>query len=254
MLNKPACPATPPIRRAVGSWTTPRSIWRSAPSHGHENGRHGSVGAIRALSEAAGRNCVSFIAERIENLLLREPVQRQPAHPPDDVAEEEEVDVAVDEALRRAASPALPRSRSAIAVSLPVHASARSRSGRSPEVWVSRWRMVMSRLAVALEPGHERRDPIAEAQLAALDQHHHAGRRRHHLGERGEVEHRVERHRLDSRHQRALPDRLLIQDPVAAPDQHHRSGQLLLGDRLLHQRLDRSSLRWSIAAAWLVVG
>ena len=99
--------------------------------------------------------------------------------------------------------------------------------------------MVMSRFAVALEPGHERRYPVVEAQLAALDQNHHAGRRRHHLGERGEVEHRVQRHRLDSRDQRALPDRLLIEDPVPAPDQHHRSGQLLLGDCLLHERLDR---------------
>ena len=99
--------------------------------------------------------------------------------------------------------------------------------------------MVMSAFAVALEAGHERRHPVAQAELALLDQHHHAGRRRHDLGERGEVEDRVERHRLDRRDQRAAADRLLIEDPVAAADQHHRAGQLLLGDCLLHERLDR---------------
>ena len=34
VLNRPAWPATPPIRRAVGSWTMPRSIDMSGPWHG----------------------------------------------------------------------------------------------------------------------------------------------------------------------------------------------------------------------------
>ena len=64
---------------------------------------------------------------------------------------------------------------------------------------VSRWRMVMSAFAVALEAGDERRHAIAEPESALLDQHHHARRRRHDLGQRREVEDRVERHRLDRR-------------------------------------------------------
>ena len=52
VLNRPACPATPPIRRAVGSWTVPRSICMSAPSHGHPYAVHLWVGAMRARSDA----------------------------------------------------------------------------------------------------------------------------------------------------------------------------------------------------------
>ena len=61
VLNSPACPATPSMRRAVGSWTTPRSILRSGPSHGQPYGVQLSVGAIRGDSEAGGLNIVSFI-------------------------------------------------------------------------------------------------------------------------------------------------------------------------------------------------
>src|SRR5262249_37219951 len=50
--NKPACPATPPMRRAVGSCTTPRSI-RFCSSY--------SVGAMRRLHCGGGRNRVSPI-------------------------------------------------------------------------------------------------------------------------------------------------------------------------------------------------
>ena len=61
VLNSPACPATPAMRRAVGSCTTPRSIFRSGPSHGHPYGVQFSVGAMRGCSAAGGLNPVSFI-------------------------------------------------------------------------------------------------------------------------------------------------------------------------------------------------
>ncbi len=35
VLNSPAWPAMPPMRRAVGSWTTPRSGAASGRLHGH---------------------------------------------------------------------------------------------------------------------------------------------------------------------------------------------------------------------------
>jgi hypothetical protein len=61
VLNNPAWPATPPMRRAVQSCTTPRIIFALGPSHGQPNSVHGSVGAIRGCSDAGGRNIVSFI-------------------------------------------------------------------------------------------------------------------------------------------------------------------------------------------------
>jgi hypothetical protein len=62
VLNSPAWPATPSMRRAVGSWTTPRRKGTSAVfAQGHENGRHRSVGAVRAASNAGGRNIESFM-------------------------------------------------------------------------------------------------------------------------------------------------------------------------------------------------
>ena len=59
MLNSPAWPATPPMRRAVGSWTTPRSITWSGPAQGQPYGVHISVGAMRGLSDSGGLNIVS---------------------------------------------------------------------------------------------------------------------------------------------------------------------------------------------------
>ena len=63
VVNIPAWPATPPIRRAVGSCTTPRSIGgagvAAAPGTHGSFGGHRSVGAIRGTSAAPGRNAVS---------------------------------------------------------------------------------------------------------------------------------------------------------------------------------------------------
>ena len=81
-------------------------------------------------------------------------------------------------------------------------------------------------LAVALEPGNEGRHRIVQAHAALLDQLHHRRRRRDDLGQRGEVEDRVERHRLGRRHDRALAVRLFEDDRVAAPDEHDRARRL----------------------------
>ena len=61
VLKSPAWPATPPIRRAVGSCTTPRSIVIFSPSHGQPNGVQDCVGAMRGTSAAGGLNIVSFM-------------------------------------------------------------------------------------------------------------------------------------------------------------------------------------------------
>ena len=65
----PACPATPPIRRAVGSCTTPRSGAASgaACTATGPSSSQRSVGAIRGDRPAGGRNPVSRHAERLED-------------------------------------------------------------------------------------------------------------------------------------------------------------------------------------------
>ena len=59
MLKSPAWPATPPIRRAVGSCTRPRSMVAPGPPQGHARGAQASVGAIRGTSSAGGSKPVS---------------------------------------------------------------------------------------------------------------------------------------------------------------------------------------------------
>ena len=108
--KRPACPATPPIRRAVGSWTTPRSGGASGVLHGHAAiVSQRSVGAIRVRFAAGGIELRVDHAERLEDLAAGVAIERLAAHARDDVAEQEEVDVAVDEALARRRRWALPR-------------------------------------------------------------------------------------------------------------------------------------------------
>ena len=97
-------------------------------------------------------------------------------------------------------------------------------------------------LAVPLESRNERRDTVAQPDLSLFQQDHHARRRRHHFRQRREVEDRVERHRLHGRDQRAVADGLLVERLLTAADEHHRPGQLFLGDGLGDERPDRVEL------------
>ena len=109
--EQPACPATPPIRRAVGSCTVPRSIAARGPPHGQASGVHASVGAMRAAARpAAGTSCRACrAARRCASARRRRAAGRSTrAH---DLAEQEEVDVAVDQPLARRRPRALPRRR-----------------------------------------------------------------------------------------------------------------------------------------------
>ena len=108
--EQPAWPATPPIRRAVGSCTMPRSIVISGPSHGQPYGVQLSVGAIAGAGAAAGSEHRVLHPERLEDLLASRTVERHAADAADDVAEQEEVDVAVDERACPAGRSAPPRS------------------------------------------------------------------------------------------------------------------------------------------------
>ena len=127
VLKSPACPATPPMRRAVGSCTTPRSIGGSGPSHGQPSGVHFSVGAMRGRNDRGRQEHRVVHAERLEDPRPRELVRAAAAHAADDVAEQEEVDVAVDEALARRLDVGTSSIASSIAASEPLHVVAPGR-------------------------------------------------------------------------------------------------------------------------------
>ena len=162
------------------------------------------------------------------------PIDPLAAHSLDDVAQEEEVDVAVDEPL------AGPRQRDFFTcapdrllrtVELDVELEIGTQAGDVRQQMTDR----DLGLAVARELGDEARHRIAQPDAAVLHQLHHARRRRHHFGERGEIEQGVFGHRLGRRQNRASAERVGVQDRVSAPDEDHRPWKLALRDGLFDQ-------------------
>ncbi len=90
--------------------------------------------------------------------------------------------------------------------------------------------MVMRLLPYFAELRDERRDRIREADAPVLDQHHHRGRRRDDLGERGQIEDGVDRHRLGHGLEGAAAIGAAEHDGVTAADQHDRARQAVRGD------------------------
>ena len=93
-------------------------------------------------------------------------------------------------------------------------------------------------LVVRGEFRQERRDLVAQPQLASFDQQHDAGRGRHRFGDRGHVEHRVGRHRQLAGLELFLPKRLEERDLSMPPDAHDAAGHLLLSESLGDDRVD----------------
>jgi hypothetical protein len=93
-------------------------------------------------------------------------------------------------------------------------------------------------LAVLAELGNESGDGIDQLHVPRLDELHHAGRRRHHFRERGDVEDRVFGHRLGRRLNRPAAEGRVVEDFVAAADQHDGAGEFLSGNRLVDQGRD----------------
>jgi hypothetical protein len=85
---------------------------------------------------------------------------------------------------------------------------------------------------------NERRDRVVQTHLTVFDQHHDRRGRRHDFGERRQIEHRVERHGLALRRHGAVAVGLSKHDPVAVADQHHGPRQFVVGDGLVHDRVD----------------
>ena len=161
--------------------------------------------------------------ERPKDSVARELVEGLTGHPPDDLPEHEEVDVAVDKPL------AGTRLR---------HLVGRAGDRRvgaledlfQGQIWTQPGYMgqqMLDRdpvLAVTRKFGQVGRDAVAEPETPLLDENHHAGRRRHHLRQRRQIEDGVGRHRLRRPIHRARTERPLVDDLPSVPDDDHGTG------------------------------
>ena len=205
--------------------------------------RLAALGRRDARPERLGRQKHRLLhPERLEDVPRRVPIDPLAAHALDDVAQEEEVDVAVDEPL------AGPRQRDFFTcapdrllrtVELDVELEIGTQAGDVRQQVTDR----DLGLSVPRELGDEARHRIAQPDPALLHQLHHARRRRHHFGERGEIEQGVFGHRLGRRQNRALTKRAGVQDRVSAPDENHCARKLTLRDGLVDQLTDARKSR-----------
>ena len=122
----------------------------------------------------------------------------------------------------------------------PLNVWSRSRSGPKPRcVREQMADFAHAILAVPPEAGYEtgrpgssrRRRPSSTSIITARC-------RGDDLRQRGRIEDRVGRQTFDRRHERPIPDRLLVQNPIAAPDEDDGARELLVRDRFLDERLD----------------
>ena len=79
---------------------------------------------------------------------------------------------------------------------------------------------------------------IVEPKLAAFNQQHHARRGRQRLGERGQIEDRIDRHRLALRLDAAIAKGPQESDLALSRDEHHAAGHLLGCQRFDDDRFD----------------
>jgi len=82
-----------------------------------------------------------------------------------------------------------------------------------------------------------------ELDGAALDERHDGERRAEGLGERGDVEDRVERHRCRLGDEPAPSVRAVQEDLVAPPDEDDDPGNLAGGDRVVRGFVDAGEVR-----------
>ena len=91
-------------------------------------------------------------------------------------------------------------------------------------------------LAALGERGQVGRDRRVELQPALGDEQHGRRRRRHHLGQRGQVVERVEPGLVALGHEHRRAERRVEGELLAQARQHHAAGQLARVDRLLERR------------------
>ena len=92
--------------------------------------------------------------------------------------------------------------------------------------------------------GDVSRHRIAQTNLPAFDQNHDRGRRGHDLCQRGEIEDRVNRHRLGLRFQRAIAVGAPPDDFALPACEHYRARQLLARDLRFHSVANVRQLCW----------
>ena len=175
-------------------------------------------------------------AERLEDVLGGVGVQRLARDPPHDLAQHDEVDIAIDEP--RAGRRQRLQGDDGVERALGARPGARRDAGRQAGI-------VRHELAdgdVGLAVGGEGR-PVGggrpvEIDLAALDQLHDRHRRRHHLGERSGVVDRVERGGLHRGHHGAVAVGLAHDDAIADAQHDHGARHLSVGDLVAHDGAD----------------
>ena len=176
--------------------------------------------------------------ERPKDSVARELVEGLTGHPPDDLPEHEEVDVAVDKPLARTRLRHLvgrARDRRAGALEDLLQGQIGTQPGHMGQQMLDRDPV----LAVAREFGQVGRDAVAEPETPLLDKDHDARRRRHHLRQRRQIEDGVERHHLPRPIHRAGAERPLVDDLPGVPDDDHSPGQPAVPYRGLDQRVDK---------------
>ena len=164
-------------------------------------------------------------AEGLEHGTVEVAVERLAADPSHDLAEQDEADVAVLGAGAGHVVEGQPRQAAHGVVDGGVH-HARRRDGREAravgEQPLDR-HLGEVRLLELAEITAERR---VELDGPALHQRHHGQRGAHGLGQRGDVEHGVDVHRLGVGDQPPEPPGALEQDLVTAADEHDDAGDL----------------------------
>ena len=86
-------------------------------------------------------------------------------------------------------------------------------------------------------------DFVRQPQLPVFENLHCPGRRRDHLGQRRQVENRIERHRLALWNQRAASVSLAMQNFSVVPDNQHRSRNQSVAHRLIDHGVERRRTR-----------
>jgi hypothetical protein len=170
-------------------------------------------------------------AERLEDVLGRVHVQRLARDATDQLAQHDEVDIAVDEA--RAWRRHRLQRRNGIERPLAVRPAARREAGGQSGVMGHHLAHGDGVLAVGAEGRPVGCDRLVETDLAAFDQLHDGDGGRHHLGQRCRVVDGIERRGLHVGHHRALAVGLAQHDAIADAEHDDATDQMPRRDLLV---------------------